>query len=99
MMKTWIVTGIIAISCIVAQAHNAPSGWMYPQECCNETDCHPVSCDALHEVDGGIAFLDFKFTKEMIRNSQDGYCHVCIGHYGPSPAQARPHCLFMTPRT
>ena len=45
----------------------------------------------------GVNFLPW--TGPMIRASKDGYCHVCIGHYGPNTDQARPHCVFMTPRT
>lgn len=103
----WWIMVLLVLSIVVvllgmmvyAFAHEAPSGWRYPEDCCADGDCHPVSCEALREVEGGIAFLNFKFTKEMIRNSKDGFCHVCIGHYGPGAANAKPHCLFMTPRT
>lgn len=90
-MKTLLVAATLI--------HMAPSGWEYPQECCAQTDCHPVSCEALRETEKGIAYLQWTFTGPEIRRSQDGFCHVCIGHYGPSPSQARPHCVFMTPRT
>ena len=97
-MLALIIGVLIAAMNHVASAHEAPSGFLYPQDCCSNTDCHPVSCEALREVDGGVAFLSFKFTGPMIRRSEDGFCHICVGHYGPSPEQHVPHCVFLTPR-
>ena len=95
-----ILFSLVAFAFVgAAHGHQAPSGWNYPLDCCASTDCHPVSCAALREVDGGIEFLGIRFTGEMIKRSEDGYCHVCVGHYGPAPDQSRPHCVFMTPRT
>lgn len=68
-------------------------------ECCNSDDCHPVDCNALREVEGGIEFAGVKFKRETIKRSQDGFCHVCIGIYGPQVNQHVGHCVFMTPRT
>lgn len=105
MTRGWFYLAIAILAALIvffghrrARAHDAPSGWAYPQDCCSNTDCHPVSCDALREVDGGIQFLRFKFSGSMVRRSGDGFCHVCIGHYGPAPEHARPHCVFMAPR-
>jgi hypothetical protein len=82
-----------------ARAHEAPSGWHYPSSCCSEGDCHPVSCGAIKEIEGGVEFLGLKFVNDQIKKSEDGFCHVCVGVYGPEMGQRTPHCVFMTPRT
>lgn len=76
-----------------AEAHS----W-YPMECCNGDsnmgDCHPVACDELVEVKGGIEWHHFTFTGQQIRASKDKLCHVCAteNKYG-----TRGYCVFINP--
>ena len=96
-MLALIIGVLIAAMNHAASAHQAPSGFVYPSSCCSDGDCHPVSCEALREVDGGIDFLGVKFTGDIVKRSEDGFCHVCIGYYGPTSHV--PHCVILTPRT
>ena len=36
-----------------APAHQAPSGWSYPWECCSGMDCAPVEADAVQTTPQG----------------------------------------------
>ena len=61
----------------------------YPQSCCSDKDCRPVSCDELlDQRSGEIKYKNFTFRKDQVKPSEDGSCHVCI-HEGKMPM-----CVF-----
>lgn len=90
------------------RAHDAPSGWVYPEECCQDTqDCQmiparAVSTDAL----GFIVNLDpgehrhapdggtFYILDNQVKKSGDEYYHVCIHVYTNGPGAL---CLYVPP--
>lgn len=52
----------------------------YPMECCQNRDCHPVPCA---EITKGLRsdcriWHRYTFTANMIRESLDSNCHVCV---------------------
>jgi len=61
----------------------------YPMSCCHDTDCHPVPCDTIAEVEGGYKWQEFFFKSSSAAASQDDKCHVCV--YG----QNIPMCIFL----
>ena len=82
---------LIALSFVV-MAHS----W-YPEDCCNGNamngDCHPVSCGEIEDrKDGSVQYRGSNFSGPMIRPSEDGDCHACIGYYQRTPI---PHCIFL----
>jgi hypothetical protein len=94
-MSRWIIAVLIAVTGS-SHAHDAPSGWRYPEDCCAEQHCHPVTCESINEKDGGYTWRNLFFTKAQTKLSGDGDCHVChrwgdVGHYVP----ANPECLFL----
>lgn len=62
------------------RAHEAPSGWSYPWQCCSNQDCRPVACDTLEEIEGGKV-RDIEngqtYERNMVQSSGDAKCHVC----------------------
>lgn len=92
-----------ALSAAPILAHEAPSGWHYPGECCGGNDCHPIACSTVQEhPDGSVSWLGLNFPRQMVRNSGDGECHVCIsvGVEGFTPTNKtfrNPHCIFLSP--
>lgn len=78
-----------------AWGHHAPSGWVYPRECCSSLDCRPQACDLLEEIDGG-RIRDTEngqtYSREMIRASGDNKCHVCTDG---GLSNSRPICVFV----
>jgi hypothetical protein len=86
----------------VALAHDAPSGWEYPSDCCHGVgaggDCHPVPCETLVEERDGLHWRNFHFTKDQVRPSKDRQCHVCVGTNGDGEMKY-PHCAFVLPTT
>lgn len=63
-----------------APAHEAPSGWSYPWQCCSGQDCRPVACDTLEEIEGGKV-RDIEngqtYERNMVQSSGDSRCHIC----------------------
>jgi hypothetical protein len=78
----------LTLTCASALAHS----W-YPNECCNDADCHPVPCEQITQDKFGYYWHGVHFTWSMDRGpSEDGSCHVCITQNtfgGPYP-----HCIF-----
>lgn len=76
----------------VGQAHEAPSGWQYPQECCSGYDCDETSI-AFRNRDGSLTVRTKNGTATFpkgfpFRQSPDGKIHACF-----TPSQLR--CLFL----
>ena len=63
-----------------AMAHSAPSGWVYPTDCCDPEglECHP---EPLEIVEGGVYIPRLDITllanDKRIRASGDGETHMC----------------------
>lgn len=38
-----------ALNTGIAFAHDAPSGWKYPPDCCHNRDCRPISAEWVRE--------------------------------------------------
>jgi hypothetical protein len=86
-----LIALLLAILLACASAHDAPSGWAYPPQCCGEVDCHPVGCDELIEgKSGSWSYGKVRFAASQISPSEDGACHVCI-----NPNSNAPLCAFI----
>lgn len=90
----WIVVAFMHM----ARAHEAPSGFKYPSECCGGHDCRPVPCASIRErADGAAYWTGLFFTREQVRMSGDGSCHVCVSYDMSNPPTRYPHCIFLAP--
>ncbi|MCB1460886.1 MAG: hypothetical protein KDJ90_00305 [Nitratireductor sp.] len=51
------IVGVVALSALVAgshsRAHDAPSGWSYPQNCCSGQDCDEIPASAVTAIGDG----------------------------------------------
>ena len=80
-------------------AHDAPSGWQYPANCCHNMDCRPISADWVHEGTNGYTIAGSPETvpygDPRVKNSPDGKFHWCTpnGRDG-----GRTICLYVPPR-
>jgi hypothetical protein len=97
-MSTGVLRMIVSflIAMTLARAHEAPSGWAYPKDCCGG-DCHPVPCEEVSAVAPRDGFVgpDYEwhgltFRKPQHQFSPDGACHVCVGNFKP----LLPRCIF-----
>jgi hypothetical protein len=76
-------------------------GW-YPIECCGGQDCRPVACESLiSSPDGSVTWLGLHFVREMVRNSKDRQCHVCVAYERLKGLNSYriPLCVFLSPTT
>lgn len=82
---------LLCLSCQPAAAHDAPSGWHYPQECCSDRDCAPLDASRVREVPRGY-LIDGEFTvlHAATKDSPDGEYHAC---FVPGVKQA-PRCFW-----
>jgi hypothetical protein len=82
-----------------ARAHEAPSGWMYPYECCSGYDCRPVSSKWIKESGGSFIIPTtgeaVPYTDKRIRTSPDGEFHWCSV---AGSDDGRTICLFVPQR-
>lgn len=73
------------------RAHEAPSGWAYPAQCCSNRDCTEVPASRVTEgpegyrvvlVPGDHAFVkaqvSFLIPYDQAKPSPDGVYHICI---------------------
>lgn len=79
-----------------AKAHQAPSGWQYPYECCSDHDCYQITRDDIEIVDDGYlikASRDHQIVPfSRAKASPDGGWHRCS--VGGDP-EAWTLCLFV----
>lgn len=74
----------ILLSSLLLQIHS----W-YPALCCSDTDCKPVPCEEISEVDKGFSYQGVFFSKDKEQPSKDNQCHVCM-----IPGASEGLCLF-----
>ncbi len=81
-----------------ADAHDAPSGWTYPPECCNEIDCKQIDPGEV-TVEPGVYLWRGKriaFDSPKIRRSPDKFFHGCLaGHWGDTSGMTEVQCFFV----
>lgn len=71
---------LLLAAVLPAPAHDAASGWSYPESCCGGQDCREV--EATERGDAYVfhaAGRDFTVRKEVASPSGDTEFHVCIG--------------------
>jgi len=90
---------------LVAYAHDAPSGWQYPLECCSNMDCGEViSTSRTEPKDGSLPEMIVTINRggtmvsapvphnfQKVKPSPDNKLHACIGFNGQLI------CLFLPP--
>lgn len=83
----------------VSHAHDAPSGWTYPNSCCSNFDCRHVSFTAISERPQGYIINStgevLSYTDRRVRISPDGEYHWCST---AGDDHGRTICLFVPPR-
>ncbi|PRD41977.1 hypothetical protein C5748_19075 [Phyllobacterium phragmitis] len=83
-----------------AEAHDAPTGWSYPYQCCHDLDCRPVSARSVAERPEGYVITGtgevVGYRDVRIRQSPDGLFHWCSVS---GKSNSRTICLFVPPRS
>jgi hypothetical protein len=64
----------------------------YPWACCHDQHCHPVPCETIKAHGLGLSWNGVVFTQEMIKDSLDEQCHVCVDTVGK---YRYPYCVFV----
>lgn len=83
---------------VPAKAHDAPSGWTYPIECCDDRDCERIDTADVTVSDGFYIWRDRRiaFDSPSVRNSPDEYFHGCeAGHWGDEGGKKILTCFFV----
>jgi hypothetical protein len=75
------------LSATIMLAHS----W-YPWACCSDQHCHPVPCDSIKADRLGLSWHGVVFIPELIRESLDEQCHVCVEVVG---TRTYPYCVFI----
>ena len=85
---------------MTTRAHMAPSGWVYPLQCCSNRDCRPVHGTGVAEGPEGYVLEEtgetIGYQDPRLRDSPDGEFHLCVVG---KQASARTICLFVPPRS
>ena len=80
-----------------AKAHDAPSGWRYPWECCSKLDCREVESRAISERPEGYVINStgevVAYADKRVLNSPDGEYHWCAHRAGLDAGHTI--CLFV----
>lgn len=93
-----IAASLIAITMPPASAHDAPSGWTYPIECCDDRDCEPIDTADVTVGDGFYIWRHHRiaFNSPSVRNSPDSLFHGCeAGHWGDEGGKKILTCFFV----
>lgn len=99
-LKIALLAGAATLSTSgTSEAHQAPTGWAYPKECCSNMDCREVSAEAISERPGGYVIEatgeQVGYSDPRIRQSPDGVYHWCSVAGGDD---SRTICLFVPPQ-
>ncbi|MCB1460137.1 MAG: hypothetical protein KDJ48_12895 [Nitratireductor sp.] len=81
-----------------ASAHDAPSGFTYPPECCNDHDCAMIDPGEVISGPGYYVWKDHRiaFDSPKIRQSPDIFFHGCeTGHWGDTSGMHELTCFFV----
>lgn len=84
----------------IARAHIAPSGWVYPVQCCSNQDCEPIHDARITEGPQGYVVQDsgeiIGYRDTRVKRSPDGEFHLCRAKRQPL---SQTICLFVPPRS
>jgi hypothetical protein len=94
-----LLAATLLFSVAQAEAHEAPTGWSYPTNCCSGIDCREVPD---HDIIEGARGYEIRKTHELInmsdpkvKQSPDGRFHWCsVGGLD----DGRTICLFVPGR-
>jgi len=96
LLRTFPGVLALAVLCLPASAHNAPSGWSYSAACCDSKDCHPAAPGEVETRQGGYFIPATRemipFSDRRVKPSGDGTLHRCS--YSGFPA-AGTICLYV----
>lgn len=81
-MKILVLIASLVLGSAVACAHDAPSGWRYPDACCHDSDCG-VAIRAVRNGDGSLTITTKHGTATFppgfkYEPSPDGLIHACF---------------------
>ena len=91
---------VAALPFVSASAHQAPTGWAYPLNCCSNQDCREVNATAISTRTEGYV-IDrtgevIGYSDRRLKDSPDGHYHWCT--VGGTEAGAT-ICLFVPPQS
>lgn len=82
-LALWLIAG--------ASAHQSPSGWQYPVECCSNEDCQAIPHHAVEITPTGYRVTlrpgehamspaggQWDLARDVAKPSPDGQYHICI---------------------
>lgn len=80
----------------IAFAHDAPTGWSYPLECCASYDCAEIAdADVTPLPQGwGVKATGETIAYEKTRRSPDGRFHRCSKFFANPNQPDKTICLF-----
>ena len=84
----FVLPVVLGLQCSPALSHS----W-YEAQCCNGSDCRPVSQEDLEEVGNGCWVYKpngIKFCGSRVRPSHDSQWHVCYNHVNLTP-----YCVYV----
>lgn len=90
---------LFSVFSTLVMAHEAPTGWFYPNACCSNLDCREVVSpekvrelwDGYHVPSGEI----IAYSDRRVLDSPDGRYHLCTIN---GEATTRTRCLFVPPK-
>lgn len=104
--KLPVLFGVSLLALTVSEAHEAPSGWSYPIECCSGLDCAPVEKTEFLTPADSTSLPQMVLTTRIgttivpktaiWRQSKDNRFHVCMKTYDKNPA-TNFLCVFAPP--
>lgn len=89
---------LLALWAAPAAAHQAPTGWSYPLNCCANNDCREVAATAVAERPDGYHVPSGEvvgYRDARVKESPDGALHWCTV---AGTDAGKTLCLFVPPR-
>jgi len=98
MARSALIVAALAYA-LPSMAHDAPSGWQYDWQCCQNLDCRQISSSLVKEGPNGyVITIDNEtvpYKDARIKNSPDGMYHWCTVD---GRDDSRTICLYVPPR-
>lgn len=97
-MRFWLLLCAVLYASL-GWAHEAPSGWEYPIQCCSNNDCRWVPPFFVRPTGDGWILRDHlkhefvPISSPKVKVSGDGEYHICRTNFGKGDLL----CLFIPP--
>lgn len=90
-----IALAVLTLAWLFEVRKAAAHEW-YPPACCEESHCHPVACNEIHNEASDMVWHGYRIARQAVKEAPDGRCHVCLIPLPPDGKTTVMKCMFLS---